>query len=57
MGVPSELTEEDVKAFVVVKDGALRAEHAFWLFGFPILTLHYRITRKAESLIPQLRTT
>jgi hypothetical protein len=28
-------------------DGAeIVAEHAFWLFGFPILVLHYRIRRK-----------
>jgi hypothetical protein len=28
-------------------DGAeILAEHAFWLFGFPILVLHYRIRRK-----------
>ncbi|WP_197275090.1 hypothetical protein [Luteipulveratus halotolerans] len=26
--------------------GALRAEHAFWLFGIPFLVLHYRIARK-----------
>jgi hypothetical protein len=25
----------------------LRAEHAFWVFGFPFLVLHYRIRRKA----------
>ncbi len=24
----------------------IRAEHAFWLFGFPILVLQYRIRRK-----------
>jgi len=24
----------------------LRAEHAFWVFGFPFLVLHYRIRRK-----------
>ncbi len=34
----------------VLADGdALRAEHSFWLFGFPFLTLHYRITRKPAS--------
>ncbi len=36
--------EEQLDVFV--EDGALRAEHAFWVFGFPFLTLHYRITRK-----------
>jgi hypothetical protein len=34
---------------VFVEDGALRAEHAFWVFGFPFLTLHYRIARKPAS--------
>ena len=34
---------------VFVEDGALRAEHAFWVFGFPFLTLHYRIARKPTS--------
>jgi hypothetical protein len=24
----------------------LRAEHAFWVFGFPFLVLHYRMHRK-----------
>ena len=46
-----ELTALAVHGFeeqldVFVEDGALRAEHAFWLFGFPFLTLHYRIARK-----------
>jgi hypothetical protein len=31
---------------VHVEDGELRAEHAFRVFGFPFLVLHYRITRK-----------
>jgi hypothetical protein len=26
--------------------GELRAEHAFWVFGFPFLVLHYRMIRK-----------
>lgn len=39
--------EEQLDVFVV--DGELRAEHAFWLFGFPFLTLHYRISRKPGS--------
>ena len=31
----------------VYTDGEeLRAEHAFWVFGFPFLVLHYRISRK-----------
>jgi hypothetical protein len=29
-----------------VRDGQLRAEHAFWVFGFPFLVLHYDIRRK-----------
>ncbi len=46
-----ELTALAVHGFheqldVFVEDDALRAEHAFWVFGFPFLTLHYRITRK-----------
>jgi hypothetical protein len=46
-----ELTALAVPGFeeqldVYVDDGALRAEHAFWVFGFPFLTLHYRIERK-----------
>ncbi len=46
-----ELTALAVHGFeeqldVFVEDDVLRAEHAFWLFGFPFLTLHYRITRK-----------
>ena len=32
---------------VCIKDGELRAEHAFRVFGFPFLVLHYRIQRKA----------
>jgi hypothetical protein len=31
---------------VYVKDGELRAEHAFWVFGLPFLVLHYRMHRK-----------
>ena len=31
---------------VYVADGELRAEHAFWVFGFPFLVLHYRMSRK-----------
>jgi hypothetical protein len=31
---------------VHVRDGQLRAEHAFWVFGFPFLVLHYTMDRK-----------
>ena len=46
-----ELTALAVHGFeeqldVHVGNGSLRAEHTFWIFGFPFLTLHYRITRK-----------
>lgn len=46
-----ELTTLAVPGFeeqldVFVEDGALRAEHAFWVFGFPFLTLDYRIAPK-----------
>jgi hypothetical protein len=49
-----ELTALAVHGFeeqldVFVEDGALRAEHAFWVFGFPFLVLHYRITRMSTS--------
>ncbi|WP_313408737.1 hypothetical protein, partial [Aeromicrobium sp.] len=47
-----ELTTLAVPGFeeqldVFVRDGTLRAEHAFRLFGLGFLTLDYRITRKA----------
>jgi hypothetical protein len=46
-----ELTALAVHGFeeqldVFVEDGVLRAEHAFWVFGLPFLTLDYRIARK-----------
>jgi hypothetical protein len=46
-----ELTALAVPGFeeqldVYVDNGTLRAEHAFWVFGFPFLTLHYRIQCK-----------
>jgi hypothetical protein len=46
-----ELTTVAVHGFaerldVYVRDGALRAEHAFWVFGLPFLVLHYDIRRK-----------
>ena len=49
-----ELTALAVHGFdeqldVFVEDGVLRAEHAFWVFGFPFLTLHYRIARKPSG--------
>jgi hypothetical protein len=47
----SDLTTLGVRGFaerldVFVSDGELRAEHAFWVFGFPFLVLHYRMHRK-----------
>jgi len=47
----AELTTAGVRGFaerleVYVADGELRAEHAFWVFGFPFLVLHYRMHRK-----------
>ncbi|WP_286929591.1 MULTISPECIES: hypothetical protein [Aeromicrobium] len=47
-----ELTTLSVPGFeeeldVFVRDGALRAEHAFRLFGFGFLVLDYRITRRS----------
>ncbi|BCB91237.1 hypothetical protein Psuf_085500 [Phytohabitans suffuscus] len=46
-----ELTTLAVHGFaerldVYVRDGALRAEHAFWVFGLPFLVLHYDIRAK-----------
>jgi hypothetical protein len=48
-----ELTTLTVPGFaeeldVYVHDGQLRAEHAFWIFGFPFLVLHYRMQRLRE---------
>jgi hypothetical protein len=50
----AELTTAAVRGFaerldVYVDDGQLRAEHAFWVFGFPFLILHYRMHRKPTS--------
>jgi hypothetical protein len=47
-----ELTTAAVEGFaeqldVYVDNGALRAEHAFWVFGLPFMVLHYRMHRKA----------
>ena len=33
----------------VSPEGELRAEHAFWVFGFPFLVLHYRMHRKGSG--------
>jgi hypothetical protein len=46
-----ELTALAVHGFaehldVFVEHDELRAAHAFWVFGFPFLVLHYRIRRK-----------
>ena len=45
-----ELTTAAVQGFaeqldVYLEDGELRAEHAFWVFGFPFMVLHYRMHR------------
>ena len=50
----SDLTVLAVHGFgerldVYVQDGRLRAEHAFTLFGFPFLVLHYRMVRKPAA--------
>ena len=49
-----ELTTLAVPGFgerldVYVQGGELRAEHAFWVFGFPFLVLRYRMERKPAS--------
>ncbi len=49
-----DMTALAVKGFaeelhVHTEGGALRAEHAFWVFGLPFLVLHYRIRRKAGA--------
>ncbi|GAA4350979.1 hypothetical protein GCM10023145_14460 [Angustibacter luteus] len=48
LSVPGFSEELDV----YVSDGHLRAEHAFWVFGFPFLVLHYDIRRKAPASDP-----
>jgi hypothetical protein len=50
-----ELTTLSVSGFaeeldVFVRDGELRAEHAFWVFGLPFLVLDYRIHPKEPTL-------
>jgi hypothetical protein len=49
-----ELTALAVHGFaerldVFVRDGQLRAEHAFSMFGIPFLVLHYRMQRKPAA--------
>jgi hypothetical protein len=49
-----DLTALAVRGFaehldVYVRDGELRAEHAFAVFGLPFLVLHYRMHRKTAS--------
>jgi hypothetical protein len=49
-----ELTTAAVLGFaeqldVYLEDGELRAEHAFWVFGFPFMVLHYRMHRKVAG--------
>jgi hypothetical protein len=34
---------------VYLQDGELRADHAFSVFGFPFLVLHYRMYRKISG--------
>ena len=42
----------NVTGDVYVRDGELRAEHAFAVFGLPFLVLHYRMYRKTASPSP-----
>ena len=51
----AELTTVAVRGFaerldVYLEAGELRAEHAFWVFGFPFLVLHYRMHRKQAPI-------
>ena len=53
----AELTTMAVRGFaerldVYTEAGELRAEHAFWVFGFPFLVLHYRMHRKPAPASP-----
>ncbi len=46
-GFAEQLDVTAASAAPSAADGAeISAQHAFWLFGFPILILHYRIRRK-----------
>jgi hypothetical protein len=49
-----ELTSLAVHGFreeldVFVDEGILRADHSFWIFGFPFLTLRYRMQRRGPG--------
>ena len=44
-GVPGFAEELDV----FIEGDELRAEHRFWVFGFPFLVLHYRIRAKEPA--------
>jgi hypothetical protein len=49
-----ELTTAAVQGFaeqldVYLEHGELCAEHAFWIFGFPFMVLHYRMHRKSPT--------
>ena len=35
------------RSFSIRALAQLRAEHAFWIFGFPFMVLHYRMHRKS----------
>jgi hypothetical protein len=48
LGVPGFAEELDV----YTAGDELRAEHAFWVFGFPFLLLHHRITHKTTGSAP-----
>ena len=52
-----EMTALSVHGFaeqldVYLEGGELRADHAFWVFGFPFLVLRYRMTRKPAASAP-----
>ena len=54
-----ELTSLAVQGFreelhVYVDNSTLRADHAFWIFGFPFLTLRYRLDRRNDPLAEPL---
>ena len=50
--VPGFAEQLDVTVVPDGEEGEIRAEHAFWLFGFPILVLSYRIRRKGGVPAP-----
>ncbi len=39
---------EELHVYVTPDDGEVRADHSFWVFGLPFLTLHYRIRPKPD---------